>query len=347
MSGGAERTIYEVGRRLINKGNELKWFSVVEGSLPTTEVISGISINRLPSNEIAHLLIPIILRREKHDVVVDDLGHAVPWGSEYFCKGVGTVFFHHLHKRSLKGQVSIPFRFMISEMESLYPIIYRKWPFVTESNSSIGDLISLGIRKDRIVKILPGLNPEDFRNSEKTKDPSIVYFGGFRNYKRPWEVLFVLREILKTRKEIHLYMVGNGPSLEKVKQIAKDIAVTEHVTFAGRLEENYLKRIVGQSWINIHSAVTEGFGFSILEASALGTPTVAYDVNGVNEAIENGVNGILVEDGNRNEMASAISKILDGYSGNWVSSSSKVAKKYSWDKTAEQWNSHLEHIRGL
>ncbi len=340
-SGGVEKTIFEVGKRLVKSGNELKWFSVKADSLPSSEIYSGIRVIRLPTNVSAHILVPTILKRQDYDVVVDDMGHAVPWGSENFYKTKGTVFFHHLHRRSLKGQVSPLFRFLISGVETLYPFIYRNWTFVTESNSSLDDLVSMGIKREKIVKILPGLNQDNFWEFDKTEHPSIVYFGGLRDYKRPWEIVLILKDLLKVRRDIHLYLVGTGPALEKVKQISRKNRITENITFTGRLSEMDLKKVVGRAWVNIHSSVTEGFGFSIIEASALGTPTVAYDVPGVNEAVENGKNGILCSDGDREEMLQAIFKIIDGSANEWTANSIQTVRKYSWDETARRWENHL------
>ena len=93
----------------------------------------------------------------------------------------------------------------------------------------------------------------------------------------------------------------------------------------------------------MHTSVTEGWGFSILEASAAGTPTVAYGVPGVRDAVEDGLNGIKVEDGNRNALADAALSILNDPE-RWWSSSVKVAEKYSWDKTAELWDSLIRNV---
>ena len=94
--------------------------------------------------------------------------------------------------------------------------------------------------------------------------------------------------------------------------------------------------------MNIHCSVTEGFCFSIIEASAVSTPIVAYKVPGVTEAMEDGKNGKLVEDGNRGQMAESIRNIMDQYPGSWVSSSIGPARKYSWDKTAFIWEKDLK-----
>ena len=91
------------------------------------------------------------------------------------------------------------------------------------------------------------------------------------------------------------------------------------------------------------SSVTEGWGISIIEASSAGTPTVAFKVPGVSDSVENGLNGITVENGNRQSLTEAALEILRNPE-KWWSSSVEVAKKYSWDKTAELWEKLIKEI---
>ena len=340
-SGGAERTIYEIGRRLANSGHEITWRSVKWKGARANLELEKMKIIRAPTNIISHVLNPFTLRMETPDVIVDDLGHAVPWGSELFTKAKGTVFFRHLHKRSLPGQVSLPKRYTIETLESLYSKIYRSWPFVAESNSSIEDLLELGIEIERIQKIPPGVDTVKLKPSKKTDAPTIVYFGGYRAYKRPWEILYAFKEILKENRDAKLYMVGNGPVLDEVKYISNKLGYNKEVVFTGKLDEESLKQIVAKAWVNVHTSVTEGFGYSILEASALGTPTVAYEVNGVKDAIEYNKNGILIKNNERSQLAYSINYEIFPFVEKWSKGSRNVSLKYSWDKSAFQWSEHL------
>ena len=342
-AGGAEKAIYEIGRRLASNGHSVTWYSVMDDRRVPEDIISNIKIKRHPNNVMAHVSLPLVLRREKPDVVVDDLGHAVPWGSEAF-HVKGTVSFWHLHRRSLAGQVSMPKRILLSGLEALYPLIYRKFPFVTESESSKNDLVKLGIDESRVRVIPLGLNSEDFLNVPKSKSPTLVYFGGLRNYKRPWLSVNVLEEVVKKYPDSRLYVVGSGPSLERVKRRVIEKDLSRSVIFTGRLSERDLKQLVGSSWVNLHFSVTEGFGLSIIEASATGTPTVAFSVPGVSEAIVEERNGMLVKDGDISEFTKVVTGIINSYPDNLRSSAVAVAKRYWWDNTAKQWEKHLENI---
>ncbi|WP_229657546.1 glycosyltransferase [Thermogymnomonas acidicola] len=85
-AGGAERTIYEVGRRLVKMGVEVNVVSVNPGNLMPFEEIEGVKIHRIRGNVVAHLLVGRMIRRIDPDVIIDDLGHAIPWCSPWFTK---------------------------------------------------------------------------------------------------------------------------------------------------------------------------------------------------------------------------------------------------------------------
>ena len=80
-----------------------------------------------------------------------------------------------------------------------------------------------------------------------------------------------------------------------------------------------------------------------MEASSAGTPTVAYEVPGVVDSIENGINGIKVKDEDRNALHVAALEILRDPQKWWLSSP-LFAKKYTWDHTAEMWENLIESM---
>ena len=161
--GGAERTIHEVGKRLAARGHEFHLASVNPGHLPREEIIDGIIIHRTKGNARAHLNAPLLIRRLRPDVVVDDMAHVVPWFSPFFTGIRVIAFFRHYHARSLPGQVSRPAASILTWLERRYPRIYRHCTFVTETSTGENDLMHLGIPSGDIRKVPPGVDAELFR----------------------------------------------------------------------------------------------------------------------------------------------------------------------------------------
>ena len=86
-------------------------------------------------------------------------------------------------------------------------------------------------------------------------------------------------------------------------------------------------------------SIQEGQGIVLLEAQASGKPVVAFDVGGINEAVQNGETGLLVERGNIEELADALLKLLTdkglreklGVNGRRF-----VTENFTWDICAQK-----------
>ena len=333
LAGGAERTIHEVGKRLAVRGHEVHLASVNPGNLPSQEVVDGVMIHRAGGNITAHLLVPFWIGKLKPDVVVDSMAHVVPWFSSFFTRAKVIVFFFHLHARSLPGQVSPPTAKLLMWLERIYPLIYSRNIFVTEISTGVDDLTRLGVPASHIIKIPLGVDTNLFKPSKKTAKPSLVYFGGMREYKRPWLAIEVLK-MLSQNSAIALTVIGDGKSLGKMKELSISYGLDGCVKFTGRIPDSELAYIVATSWANLHFSTTEGFGLSILEAAAAGTPTVALDAPGVSEVVNGLGLGKVVK--NLNEILIALSEMLNEYKS-WSGRVASSAEGFSWDKCAKMW----------
>ncbi len=341
-AGGAERTIFEVGKRLVARGHEVDLLTGGWHNAQKHEVINGVKIHRYGNRIFPHIVQPFYLRYHKDaDVIVDDMAHAAPWFSPWFTRKPGVVFFRHMHARTVKGQVSPYLANVLSFLERHYSFIYRSWPFVTESSSSEIDLTSLGVGLERITRIPPGVDTDLFKPATKTEEPSMVYFGGLRPYKRPEHVLVALRLLLNRGHHAHLTIVGDGPSFPILKRLSKELALDKEVTFTGKVSDKQLAGILSSSWVNLHCSMSEGWGLSVMESAAAGTPTVAYRVPGINETVIDGKTGTLVTDGDVISLSWEVERIFK-QRDNLLRSARLHAEKYSWKATTDRWEEQLK-----
>jgi len=335
-AGGAERSIAEISQRLAKLGFIINLYTVSDGSLAERDLLHGAKVHRARSNVSAHMLVSKEIKEVNPDVIIDDMAHAVPWSSTLFTKKPVIVYFRHLHARTINGQLPLPQASAIKLLERMYKFIYPNSAFVTESLSSASDLELIGIPKSHIKIITPGVDHTLFRPMQKTKNPSLVYFSGMRDYKRPWLSLDALQRAQKINKSTSLKIVGSGPSIEKVRNASTKC---KNITFTGRLGVNKLSETVSKSWINLNFSIAEGFGISILEAASCGTPTIALDAYGVRETVEKYGFGIIIKD--MREFAYAFDEIshnIEKWSGKVIKSS----KRFTWDKCASEWASIIK-----
>ena len=335
-AGGAERTLYEVAKRLVEKGNKVtiycpRW----KGSLDE-EIMDGIKIIRRGNNFTTHAFLPIFLIKNSFDAIINDLAHGVPWISPVFLKRKNFVFFRHLHARSLSGQVNLILAKIITILEKLYPLIYRNIKIVTESSSSEDDLIRLGIDKKNIVRIPPGVDLNLFSPGKKSESVQLIYFGGFRKYKRPEYILKVYEQLNTKINDLKIVVTGDGKLLKQIREEAK--TKNYNIFFSGRLDQDKLAMLIKESWVNLHFSVTEGWGLSIAESSASGTPTVAFNVPGLVDTVKTNFNGFLVN--NIDEFGDKILYVVKN-EDLFIKNSRKFAENFTWEKTSDMWRELL------
>lgn len=342
-SGGDARTIHEVSRRLVKRGHEVTVLSARVGVLKSEDELDGVRIVRYRGNLLPHLVTSVVAGGTlSPDVIVDDLSHAVPWFSPWLTSIPGVAFFRHLHARTLNGQVSPTLAGFLSAVERRYPLVYSTWPFVTESSGSEDDLVSLGIPRSRCVRIPPGVDSQVFTPRQKSELPTMVYFGGFRDYKRPEHALLVLKGLLMRGHEVRLVMIGSGPSLPTVTEQIELLGLKHSVEIRGRVPYRELADVVARAWANVHCSMNEGWGLSVMEAASAGTPTAAYKVRGISDTVKDGETGLLVPDADVELLTDAAERLLAS-PHEWEARCRGWALKHTWDGASTLWENCLSH----
>lgn len=338
-AGGAERTIFEVSRRLVKWGHSVSLLSAGHREGHTGKLVDGVVV-RCVGGPLALHAASALYANEHYDLVVEDLAHVVPWFTPWLSDSRGTAFFRHLHARTLGGQVPPLAAALLTRLERNYPKVYRDWPIVTESRQGIRDLIELGFPPSQCHRIPPGVDTSRFKPGARTSVPLLVYFGGLRNYKRPGHALLVARELQSRSIPFHLAILGRGPLLPELKALAGDLGIETAVSFPGRLTTDELSSLLGTAWINLHFSVAEGWCLSVMEAAAAGVPTVAYEVPGISESVVPGTSGLLAKDGDIGDLTNRVTEILHSPQ-HWWASSRRVVESRGWDRVAEDWERYL------
>jgi glycosyltransferase involved in cell wall biosynthesis len=100
-----------------------------------------------------------------------------------------------------------------------------------------------------------------------------------------------------------LDIAGEGPLRETLERLAGELRIADSVTFRGFISQADLARLFAESHFFMHPSETtsgqdqEGVPNSMLEAMASGLPVIATRHGGIPEAVEDGANGLLVEEG--------------------------------------------------
>lgn len=119
-------------------------------------------------------------------------------------------------------------------------------------------------------------------------------------------------QVLARHPDCRLLVVGSGPYREVLDRIARDASVAESVVFAGAVADDDLVAHyqLGDVFVmpnrRMPDGDTEGFGLVFLEANACGLPAIAGRDGGSTEAVEDGVNGLVVDGHSVDAVAAAM-----------------------------------------
>lgn len=124
-----------------------------------------------------------------------------------------------------------------------------------------------------------------------------------------------LRAFARFQKEFpaaRLTIAGEGPQLEELQSLARELQIDGAVDFVGFVSQEELRELLYSSHIFLHPSETgrdgnqEGVPNSMLEAMASGLPVFATRHGGIPEAIENKVSGILVNERDHRALADGL-----------------------------------------
>ncbi len=118
--------------------------------------------------------------------------------------------------------------------------------------------------------------------------------------------------ILKERGyHVQAKMVGDGPEKENLVRLSKELGVEDLVLFTGRISNEELPKILGESALYVAFPTTEGVSSSLFEAMAMGCFPIVSDLPANQAFISSGKNGLLVPVGDINALADSIKFAID------------------------------------
>jgi len=203
----------------------------------------------------------------------------------------------------------------------------------------------LGV-KEEIPVIRNGIDPAEYDNlSHIGKEVGkILFFGRFAPHKGISLLVEAFKMVKKTRPEVSLHIVGDGPLRDEVTALAsrlEDIHVHIAVPRASLLE------IIKSAWMVVIPSYREGHGISYLEAMAAGTPVISIrsPYNAFSNMVENGEQALLA-DPKPDSLAKAITTLLlDEELHKRLSENGRAfASRFSWEDISLELEKVLENF---
>lgn len=179
-------------------------------------------------------------------------------------------------------------------------------------------LIKQGFKDDQITVHYTGIDTQKFRYSPYDNNrEGVVFVGRMVEQKGGSDLIKALALIELEPRVKRVKFIGDGPARDEWQKLAVSLGV--EAEFLGRLSQDEIIEHLSQARVfcvpskRMEDGREEGLGMVFLEAAAIGTPTVSYNVGGIPEAVLNGRTGLLVESSNINGLAHSIESILKDF----------------------------------
>jgi glycosyltransferase involved in cell wall biosynthesis len=343
--GGAEVFTREVAKRLVKSGHEVTLFTSKFNGCKGEEIDDGVRIIRDGGRYSVYWKAKEHYRkrfsREGYDIIIDEINTRPFLTPKFANNGEKIVaLIHQLAREYWFYETPFPISYIG------YHILENRWlknyvniPTVTVSESTRRDLLNLGFKN---VSIVPeGLNFTPLSEiPEKEGYPVIAYAGRLKRAKRPDHAIKAFKIVKEKLPNSELWIIGEGPYRRDLERMTEN-----GVKFFGGLSNEERRRLLARAWVLVNPSVREGFGLNVLEANALGTPCIAYDVAGLRDSIIDEKTGLLVkEDGNIEKFAEAIMRVLEDEALRRTLSVNALeySRNFSWDKTAQEFEKILK-----
>ena len=181
--------------------------------------------------------------------------------------------------------------------------------------------------RDAMVKIAPGIDTEHFAPRSDASElrcelgladkKVIVSVGRLVHRKGQDKLIEAMPEILTQIPQAHILFVGDGPYKDHLAKRAKQLGISSHITFIGRIHYADLPRYICAGDIfampsrsRLAGLEVEGLGIVYLEASACGLAVIGGISGGAPDAVLQGETGYAVDGTSPTAIAQAAIALL-------------------------------------
>ncbi len=265
-----------------------------------------------------------------------EIWNGMPFFSPLWARGPRCVFLHHVHKQM--WQMALPPRLALAGdtlERRVAPKLYRQTPMITLSESSKHELVDeLGFDADRVAVVPPGIDPVFRPGADRSPVPLVVAVGRLVPVKRFDLLIDALVELKSRVPALEAVIVGEGYENDALHALRSKAGADGWLSLPGRLSEADLVTLYQRAWVLASASAREGWGMTITEAAACGTPAVVTRIPGHVDAVVEDTSGVLVD--GPADLAGAIGAVITDpqLRARLAAGALANARRYTWEATA-------------
>lgn len=226
---------------------------------------------------------------------------------------------------------------------SLIPVLKHCDIIATTGTKTKDFLLKQGINKNKLFILPDSIDIERFKPLPQPRKYDCIFVGRIAPSKKVDTLLRVIAKVKKSKNNLTVGIVGDGPLIDSMKTLAVQLGVMDNVKFLGfrKNPEHYYN----SAKIFILTSYYEGLSMAMLEAMACGIPCIVPDVGDMTDGAVDGVNAIVIDDPyDVNGFATAIIRLLnDDELYKKLSENTKIVReKYCYESATKAWKEILD-----
>lgn len=210
--------------------------------------------------------------------------------------------------------------FVKNTIDSWLRIYIRRCQHIVVPSDSIQEILVREYGVEGFTTVVPtGIDLEPFQTADGTSireklawedDFVLISVGRLAKEKNWGRLLEAVSEVIDTRKEVRLVILGDGPHRKALTQTARELGISGRVEFAGKVPFGEVPGYLKSADLFCFASLTETQGLVTVEAMAAGLPVVAVNATGTRDVVDDGVDGLLIPDDSR-ALARAIIRVIE------------------------------------
>lgn len=154
--------------------------------------------------------------------------------------------------------------------------------------------------------------PVDFISSNNNSVCRLISVGRLDKNKNHQFLIDVILDLINKNASVHLTIVGEGDEREALEAKIVHLNLSHQISLVGLQEK--VEAYLWNADLYIHSAITEGFGLTLVEAMAAGLPVISLNGGGNKNLIHHGENGFIIEEQDVNLFSKSVIELFQNKS---------------------------------
>jgi glycosyltransferase involved in cell wall biosynthesis len=351
-AGGAEQHLHRVFGELAARGHSVTLLVSRWRGAPARACLDGMEVHRAGSRRSFPFAAPLHYRRHLRsrafDVVVEDLNKAPLWAPAWAGRPV-LLLVHHLFGGASFRSFPLPVAATTWLAERPLARAYARVPVEAVSRSTASDLVERGFLPERIRVIPNGVDSDFFRPAgpaARAAGPTLAFVGRLQPYKRVDLVRRAVALASRLGVDLRLRVAGRGPAEPGLRRLARRLGIEDRVRFLGYIGQEEKRALLQAAWLHVLTSEKEGWGLSVMEAAACGTPTVGSSSPGLRDSVVHRETGILLPHGDWVDLGAQLVELVRSPEriARMGEAARRRAERFTWQRTVEETEQHLQQV---